>query len=162
MSVPPTPVPPPPSRTLLQRAPDLLLWGGVFVLLAIAFGPAEIRKIPLLFSNSANMQEMGRGFTQPDFTDWRLYVSQMWLTVQIAIWGTTIAVLMASGHRLMAPGSVFDSAATITATIAAELGEAAVDSDHYQVLFVLGLLLFLITLVINLIADRIVRGGRAG
>ena len=72
MSVPPTPVPPPPSRTLLQRAPDLLLWGGVFVLLAIAFGPAEIRKIPLLFSNSANMQEMGRGFTQPDFTDWRL------------------------------------------------------------------------------------------
>jgi phosphate transport system permease protein len=75
--------------------------------------------------------------------------------------GETIAVLMASGHRLMSPSSVFDSAATITATIAAELGEAAVDSDHYQVLFVLGLMLFLITLVINLIADRIVRGGRA-
>ena len=106
MSVPPTPVPPPPSRTLLQRAPDLLLWGGVFVLLAIAFGPAEIRKIPLLFSNSENMQEMGRGFTQPDFTDWRLYVSQMWLTVQIAIWGTTIAVLMAIPLGLLASSNI--------------------------------------------------------
>ena len=74
--------------------------------------------------------------------------------------GETIAVLMASGHRLMPPGSVFDSAATITATIAAELGEAAVDSDHYQVLFVLGLVLFLITFTINLLADRIVRGRR--
>ena len=74
--------------------------------------------------------------------------------------GETIAVLMASGHRLMVPESVFDSAATITATIAAELGEAAVGSDHYQVLFVLGLLLFLITFTINLISDRIVRGSR--
>lgn len=74
--------------------------------------------------------------------------------------GETIAVLMASGHRLMIPESVFDSAATLTATIAAELGEAAVGSDHYQVLFVLGLLLFLITFGVNLIADRIVRGKR--
>ena len=75
--------------------------------------------------------------------------------------GETIAVLMASGHRLMIPENVFDSAATLTATIAAELGEAAVGSDHYQVLFVLGLLLFLITFTINLIADRIMRGRRS-
>ncbi|MFT4514229.1 MAG: phosphate transport system permease protein [Planctomycetota bacterium] len=74
--------------------------------------------------------------------------------------GETIAVLMASGHMLMAPDSIFDSAATLTATIAAELGEAAVGGDHYQVLFVLGLLLFIITFGINLIADRIVRGRR--
>lgn len=75
--------------------------------------------------------------------------------------GETMAVLMASGHVLMAPSSVLDSAATLTATIASELGEAAVGSDHYQVLFVLGLLLFLITFCINLIADRIVRGRRS-
>ncbi len=74
--------------------------------------------------------------------------------------GETIAVLMASGHRLMAPESVFDSAATVTATIAAELGEAAVGSDHYQVLFVLGGVLFLVTFAINLLADRIIRGRR--
>jgi len=74
--------------------------------------------------------------------------------------GETIAVLMASGHMLQAPDSIFDSASTLTATIAAELGEAAVGGDHYQVLFVLGLVLFLITFCINLLADRIVRGRR--
>ena len=47
------------------------------------------------------------------------------------------------------------------ATIAAELGEAAVGSPHYGVLFVLGMLLFLITFGINLLADRIVRGRRS-
>lgn len=74
--------------------------------------------------------------------------------------GETIAVLMASGHMLKVPTSIFDSAATVTATIAAELGETATGSDHYQILFVLGLVLFLITFVINLTADWIVRGGR--
>ena len=52
------------------------------------------------------MQEMGRGFTQPDFADWRLYVAQMWLTVQIAIWGTTIAVLMAIPLGLLASSNI--------------------------------------------------------
>ncbi|MFY9344372.1 MAG: phosphate ABC transporter permease subunit PstC [Planctomycetota bacterium] len=72
--------------------------------------------------------------------------------------GETIAVLMASGHAINLPGSVFDPVRALTATIAAELGETSVGSDHYQVLFTLGTLLFLITFGINLLADRIVRG----
>ena len=106
MSLDATPVPPPPTRTLLQRAPDLLLWGGVFVLLVIAFGPAEIHKLPLLFSNSANMRDLGQGFFSPDWTDWKLYVSQMWLTVQIAIWGTSIAIVMAVPLGLLASRNI--------------------------------------------------------
>ena len=89
-------VPPAPTRSLAQRAPDIVLWGGLIVLLAIAFRPAELSKFPLLFTNSGNMQELGRGFTKPDFTQWRLYVSMMWLTVQMALWGTTIAILAAA------------------------------------------------------------------
>jgi len=76
--------------------------------------------------------------------------------------GETMAVLMASGHSINIPGSVFDSVRALTATIAAELGETAVGSDHYQVLFTLGIFLFLITFVINLTADLIVRGVRKG
>jgi phosphate transport system permease protein len=53
-----------------------------------------------------------------------------------------------------------DSVRTLTATIVAELGEAAVHSEHYQVLFIIGILLFSITFVINLAADLIVRGIR--
>jgi phosphate transport system permease protein len=74
--------------------------------------------------------------------------------------GETMAVLMASGHAINLPTSVFDSVSALTATIAAELGETAVGSDHYQALFTLGILLFLVTFVINLTADMIVRGPR--
>ena len=74
--------------------------------------------------------------------------------------GETIAVLMATGHAINVPTSVFDSVSAITATIAAELGESPVGSDHYRALFALGILLFLITFVINLTADLVVRGRR--
>ncbi len=74
--------------------------------------------------------------------------------------GETMAVLMATGHAVNIPNSVFDSVRALTATIAAELGETAVGSDHYQVLFTIGIFLFLITFLINLTADLIVRGIR--
>ncbi len=74
--------------------------------------------------------------------------------------GETMAVLMASGHSINLPASVFDSVRALTATIAAELGETAVGSDHYRVLFTLGILLFVVTFVINLTADLVVRGVR--
>jgi phosphate transport system permease protein len=74
--------------------------------------------------------------------------------------GETMAVLMASGHSINIPHSVFDSVRALTATIAAELGEAPVGSEHYRALFTLGILLFAVTFVINLLADLIVRGSR--
>jgi phosphate transport system permease protein len=74
--------------------------------------------------------------------------------------GETMAVLMASGHSINIPHSVFDSVRALTATIAAELGEAPVGSEHYRALFTLGILLFAVTFVINLLADLIVRGPR--
>jgi phosphonate transport system permease protein len=95
-------IPRPPSRSLLQRAPDLIVWGGVIVLLLVAFGPAEIQKLPLLFSKSENMQQFGREFLRPDFTDWKLYVGQMWLTIQIALWGTSLAIFLAVPLGLLA------------------------------------------------------------
>jgi phosphate transport system permease protein len=72
--------------------------------------------------------------------------------------GETMAVLMASGHSINLPTSPFDSVRALTATIAAELGETAVGSDHYQALFTLGILLFSVTFAINLTADIMVRG----
>lgn len=74
--------------------------------------------------------------------------------------GETMAVLMATGHSINIPTSVFDSVRALTATIAAELGETAVGSPHYQALFTIGIFLFVITFCINLTADLIVRGIR--
>jgi len=76
--------------------------------------------------------------------------------------GETMAVLMASGHSINLPTSPFDSVRALTATIAAELGETAVGSDHFQALFFLGIFLFLITFLINLTADVVVRGAGRG
>lgn len=74
--------------------------------------------------------------------------------------GETMAVLMATGHSVHIPNSIFDSVRTLTATIAAELGETSAGSDHYRVLFLIGVLLFSITFVINLTADLVVKGIR--
>lgn len=74
--------------------------------------------------------------------------------------GETMAVLMATGHAIHIPHSILDSVRTLTANIAAELGEAPAGSDHYRVLFLTGVLLFSITFVVNLTADFFVRGIR--
>jgi phosphate transport system permease protein len=74
--------------------------------------------------------------------------------------GETMAVLMATGHAVNLPHGLLDSVRTLTANIAAELGEAPAQSEHYRVLFLTGVLLFFITFVINVTADFVVRGIR--
>ncbi len=74
--------------------------------------------------------------------------------------GETMAVLMATGHAVQIPHGILDSVRTLTANIAAELGEAPANSEHYRVLFLTGVLLFLMTFVVNFTADMIVRGIR--
>jgi len=74
--------------------------------------------------------------------------------------GETMAVLMATGHAVHIPHSILDSVRTLTANIAAELGEASAGSDHYRVLFLTGVLLFALTFAVNLTADLIIRGIR--
>jgi phosphate transport system permease protein len=76
--------------------------------------------------------------------------------------GETMAVLMATGHAVQLPHSLLDPVRTLTATIAAELGEAVEGGAHYRVLFVIGSLLMLISLATNVAADLIVRGPREG
>lgn len=63
--------------------------------------------------------------------------------------GETMIVLMASGNAAITSWSFADSTRTIPATIAAELAEVVFGSPHYRVLFFLGLLLFVITFVLN-------------
>lgn len=69
--------------------------------------------------------------------------------------GETMAVLMVTGNAAVMPSTFFEPIRTIPATIAAELGEAPADSAHYQSLFLLGCILFVITLVISLTAEVI-------
>src|SRR5690606_18462486 len=72
--------------------------------------------------------------------------------------GETMIVLMASGNAAVVDAFDFGSSArTVTATIAAELGEVAQGDPHWRVLFFLGVLLFAVTFVLNLVGAIIVR-----
>jgi phosphate transport system permease protein len=69
--------------------------------------------------------------------------------------GETMVVLMVAGGAAAIPGSIFDSVRPMPASIAAEMGEAPFRSGHYHALFATGIVLFMLTLVFNLIADYI-------
>ncbi|MDD5102108.1 MAG: phosphate ABC transporter permease subunit PstC [Endomicrobiaceae bacterium] len=69
--------------------------------------------------------------------------------------GETMTVLMVSGGSAIIPKSIFDPVRPMTSTIAAEMGESAVGSQHYHALFAIGLILFLITLIFNVVAEHI-------
>ena len=62
--------------------------------LAISWGPAEMGRWTYLFTDSGNMAEYASGFLQPDFKDWRFYLEEMIVTIQIALWGTFLAVVL--------------------------------------------------------------------
>lgn len=69
--------------------------------------------------------------------------------------GETMAVLMVTGNAAVIPSTPFASVRTIPATIAAELGEAPAGGAHYQALFLLGCILFLITMLISIVSEMI-------
>ena len=69
--------------------------------------------------------------------------------------GETMVVLMVAGGAAMLPGSIFDPVRPMPASIAAEMGEAPVGGEHYYALFATGIVLFLFTLVFNIVADYI-------
>jgi phosphonate transport system permease protein len=95
-------IPAAPRRSASAWGFDLLVWGGVAALLVISFRPAEIDKFPQLFTQADKMHEFARGFFAP-FTDpkafmaadWGLYVGKMWQTIQMALWGTALAIVVA-------------------------------------------------------------------
>jgi phosphate transport system permease protein len=73
--------------------------------------------------------------------------------------GETMAVMMVTGNAPVLAiklGSLFSPVRTMTATIAAEMGEVASGSTHYHVLFLIGLVLFMISLAVNIIASSVV------
>ena len=69
--------------------------------------------------------------------------------------GETMIVLMVCSASVMS-WSIFDSARSITTTIAAEMAEAVAGGHHYRILFMLGALLFAVTFVSNMAADIII------
>ena len=102
----PAPVPPPPIKPIRERLIDYAVFGAVVILLVISVQAVELRRLPMLFTNSENMQRLGKDFLHPDFSLWKLYIEQMWLTLQIALWGTSFAIVLAIPLGLAAAKNV--------------------------------------------------------
>jgi phosphonate transport system permease protein len=85
---------------------DTLLWGGLLAVLIYSFGPVDMARIPLLFAKSENMRQFAAGFAHPDMANLKIYVHEMWLTIQMALWGTFLAVLLAVPLGLMAARNI--------------------------------------------------------
>jgi phosphate transport system permease protein len=67
--------------------------------------------------------------------------------------GETMAVMMITGNAAVIPHTILAPVRTLTATIAAEMGEAVMGSEHYFALFAIGIVLFVISFAINVTAD---------
>lgn len=67
--------------------------------------------------------------------------------------GETMAVMMITGNAAVIPQSILAPARTLTATVAAEMGEAVVGGEHYFALFAIGIVLFIISFAVNVSAD---------
>jgi phosphate transport system permease protein len=63
---------------------------------------------------------------------------------------------MASGNASIVSWNIFDSTRTMTATIAAELAETVFGGQHYRILFMLGVLLFVVTFISNMVAELVI------
>ncbi len=84
---------------------SLLGWGLLLAVLALSWKGADMRPLDL-FRDSGNMAEYASGFFPPNFREWRVYASEMLVTLQIAIWGTALAVLCAIPFGLLCAANI--------------------------------------------------------
>jgi phosphate transport system permease protein len=138
-----------------------LLLGGIAIPTIVSVAEDALDAVPRTYRDAA----LAMGATEWQ-TIWRVTLPAARSGVLTAIMlgigralGETMTVMMVTGNAPVLPLhplALFEPARTMTATIAAEMGEVASGSVHYHSLFLIGIVLFLISLVINLAAASVV------
>lgn len=95
-----------PRHPLSQRLRTWLLWVLVFALLAWSWAPAEMFRVSALFTDWRNMAEFGNAFLKPNFHEWDSYLSDMLITIQIAMWGTALAVVFGIPFSILSAANI--------------------------------------------------------
>jgi phosphonate transport system permease protein len=93
---------PPAPRTPLAT---LLMWGLLLALLAGSWRGADMRPLDL-WRDAGNMAQYASGFFPPNFGDWRYYLQELVVTLQIALWGTALAIVGSVPLALLAAGNL--------------------------------------------------------
>lgn len=97
---------PVPRYPLASRLHGWLGWLFVIGLLAWSWNPAEMFRVSALFTDWRNMAEFGAGFIHPNFHEWRQYLVDMVVTIQIAIWGTALAVVFGIPFAILSSANI--------------------------------------------------------
>ena len=147
--------------TGLSALAGSLLLGGISIPTIVSVAEDALDAVPRSYRDAS----MALGATRWQ-TIWRVTLPAARSGVLTAIMlglgcsiGETMTVMMVTGNAPVVPtglGALFSPARTMTATIAAEMGEVATGSTHYHVLFFIGIVLFMISLVVNLTASAVV------
>lgn len=95
-----------PRPPLGRRLRSAAIWVAIALLLGWSWAPAEMWKVANLVTDWRNMAEFGSAFLQPNFRDWDTYVEEMIVTVQIAIWGTALAVVLGIPFAILSSSNV--------------------------------------------------------
>lgn len=85
----------PPTTGLATRLANWLMVLIVVALLAVSLRGAHIQDLHMLVDNSANTGTYLKDYLHPDFKDWKLYVENMWQTIEIALWATGLSIVAA-------------------------------------------------------------------
>jgi len=83
-----------PPQELRSTISSVLGWGVFLAILVWAWNGADMRPLDLL-RDSGNMATLAKDFFPPDFKDWKMYLEEISITFQIAVWGTFLAVICA-------------------------------------------------------------------
>ncbi len=137
-----------------------LLLGGIAIPTIVSISEDALNNVP----DSYRHGSLALGLTRWQ-TIWGVTVpaakSGILMAVMLGVGrtiGETMTVMMVTGNAPILPTSLqalFMPIRTMTATIASEMGEVATGSPHYHVLFFIGIVLFLFTLLVNVIASNI-------
>jgi phosphonate transport system permease protein len=95
-----------PTRPLPQRVKPWLFWLAVAALLVWSWRPAEMYRAISLVTDWRNMAEFSGGYIRPNFADWRSYLDDMTVTVQIALWGTALAVVAGIPFSILSSANI--------------------------------------------------------
>ena len=87
-------IPAAPKKSTLAWVADILVWGGVAAVLLYSIDAVDLGNISRLFAGNDSTKLFVHDLLRPDFADWKMFVSKMWETVQIALWGTFLAVIL--------------------------------------------------------------------
>jgi phosphonate transport system permease protein len=85
---------------------NLVVLGSIILLLGWSFFPAEINNAIYLWTDAGNMAEFGKDFLKPNFHEWEMYASEMVVTVQIALWGTALSVIVGIPFALLSSENI--------------------------------------------------------